>query len=87
MLSIMAFLMLFSTFFSLLHYLSYLAPLHSPILPEMPETMITTQLLGATLKKFPYHHMPLEVLIVQNLLILDVQNNNFLALKGDSAKS
>lgn len=39
--------------------------------------MITAEHLGAVLKKFPYYHMPLEILIVRNLLILYAQNNNF----------
>lgn len=60
MLSIMPFVMQFSTFFSLfLSRLSHLPPLHSHgLIPELPQTTFTAELLGAVLNKFPYHHMP-----------------------------
>lgn len=37
--------------------------------PELQQSTITMELLGPVLRIFPYHHVPLEILIVKNLMI------------------
>lgn len=97
---------IFDALFHLLFSLSSLSLLSSSTslsqsFPELPQTTITAELLGAMLNKFTYHHVSLEILIVKNLLILYARTHThtqsltythtiektFLAARCDSTKS